>query len=171
LIQHYANILFQNLFNIPIINVLWQIVAGSRYEYSDPKFKEIITMVAELMSSISPKPSIAFVFPFLRDLFPSIDPIKEQTRKFSEVSGFLKSIINEHKKNFDSENINDFIDAYLAEIKKTKDDSSSFHESEAYEQLTHTLIDLFFAGSETTSSTLAFAILFMIRHNIFHSTI
>ena len=45
----------------------------------------------------------------------------------------------------------------------TQDEESSFHESQGYEQIIHTTTDLFFAGSETTSSTLAFAILFMVR--------
>ena len=45
----------------------------------------------------------------------------------------------------------------------THDEESSFHESQGYEQIIHTTTDLFFAGSETTSSTLAFAILFMVR--------
>lgn len=40
---------------------------------------------------------------------------------------------------------------------------SSFHESEGYEQLANVLVDLFVAGTETTSNTLNFAILFMVR--------
>ncbi len=42
-------------------------------------------------------------------------------------------------------------------------EKSSFYEANGYENLINTVIDLFVAGSETTSSTLAFAILFMIR--------
>ena len=48
-------------------------------------------------------------------------------------------------------------------MQETTDEASSFYKSEGYEQLVHTLIDLFVAGSETVSSTLAYALLFMVR--------
>ncbi len=49
-------------------------------------------------------------------------------------------------------------------MKENGEKASSFHPSEAKDHLHTTLSDLFFAGSETTSSTLSWAILFMIRH-------
>jgi cytochrome P450 family 2 subfamily J len=48
-------------------------------------------------------------------------------------------------------------------FQSNSDTESAFHESEGYEQLVQTLIDLFVAGTETTSSTLSFALLFMTR--------
>ena len=48
-------------------------------------------------------------------------------------------------------------------LQHTTDETSSFHISEGFDQLSDTLIDLFVAGSETVSSTLSFGLLFMIR--------
>lgn len=53
-----------------------------------------------------------------------------------------------------------FIDSYLKEILKQKGDSHSFTD----EQLASLCLDFFQAGSETTSNTLGFSMLYMIHH-------
>jgi hypothetical protein len=40
---------------------------------------------------------------------------------------------------------------------------SSFHESEGYVHLVHLLAEMLFAGTSTSSDTLSFAVLFMVR--------
>lgn len=70
---------------------------------------------------------------------------------------FPQDSIDEHK---DKVNEEDFICAFLKEIEKNKASPKSFSE----EQLLVLLLDLFLAGSETTSSMLSFVILFLIKH-------
>ena len=89
---------------------------------------------------------------------------RDNIPRFKAVRVFLEEIVEEHKKNFDEQNIQDYIDAHIAESKKTTDPESSFHPENATEQLVGSLIDLFLAGSETTSSTLTWGLLFMIRN-------
>lgn len=36
---------------------------------------------------------------------------------FAEIDGFANEVIEEHRKNFDGNNVNDFIDAFLLEQK------------------------------------------------------
>ena len=52
----------------------------------------------------------------------------------------------------------------LAEIAKTTDRHSSFHGENGKLNLVHTLFDIFLAGSETTSTTLTWAMLYMARY-------
>lgn len=54
----------------------------------------------------------------------------------------------------------DFICAFLMEIEKNKESPKSFSE----EQLLVLLLDLFLAGSETTSSMLSFVVLHLLKH-------
>lgn len=54
----------------------------------------------------------------------------------------------------------DLICAFLKEIEKNKESPKSFTE----EQLLVLLLDLFLAGSETTSSMLSFVILLLLKH-------
>lgn len=107
---------FQNLLNIPILNVLWRIIAGHRFEYSDPELRQVLVMVGDIMSAMAPKPNLAWIFPSLREYFPSIDRVEESVDKFAPIRNFLEDIILEHRRKFDPACINDFIDAYLAEI-------------------------------------------------------
>ena len=65
---------------------------------------------------MNPKPSLAWIFPSLREYFPSIDRVEESVDKFAPIRNFLEEIIAEHRRKFDPASINDFIDAYLAEI-------------------------------------------------------
>lgn len=58
----------------------------------------------------------------------------------------------------------DFTDSMLIEISKTTDKSSSFYGESGIENLRNTLLDLFLGGSETTSSTLTWASLYMVRY-------
>ncbi|CAG7730308.1 unnamed protein product, partial [Allacma fusca] len=54
--------------------------------------------------------------------------------------------------------------AYLGEISKTTDPNSSFYGSMGETSLSAVALDLFQAGSMTTSTTLAWAVLFLILH-------
>ena len=72
----------------------------------------------------------------------------------------------ELKQNVDLIDVNeprDFTDKMLIEINNTTDKSSSFYGDVGIENLSNTLFDLFLAGSETTSTTLTWAALYMVR--------
>ena len=62
------------------------------------------------------------------------------------------------------DNPRDFIEAYLSEIFKTTDPDSSFFGSYGRKNLLETQVDLLLAGAETTSTTLTWAMLYMIRN-------
>ena len=119
---------FQNLLNIPILNVLWRIIAGHRFEYSDPELKQVLVMVGDIMSAMAPKPNLAWIFPSLREYFPSIDRVEESVDKFAPIRNYIEDIIMAHRRKFDPASINDFIDAYLAEIQVNQLNFSSFCE-------------------------------------------
>jgi len=58
----------------------------------------------------------------------------------------------------------DFIDVYLEKVDSTKDENSSFYGTQGLANLQRSLTDLFGAGSETSSSVLLFAFLYMIKY-------
>ena len=67
----------------------------------------------------------------------------------------FRQSIKEHKETLDPSAPRDFIDYYIMEIEKTKDDDFS------EDQLMGIIFDLFIAGAETTSTTLKWAVLFL----------
>ena len=70
----------------------------------------------------------------------------------------MRDIVKQHKETFDEDNLRDFVDVYLKEMRTTPD--ASFTE----EELLVVAMDMFTAGSETTSTTLAWAVCYMITH-------
>ncbi|XP_018020168.1 methyl farnesoate epoxidase-like, partial [Hyalella azteca] len=99
------------------------------------------------------------IFPFLRKIFPDFLGYTPQLKALTDVKNYVEKAIEDHKKDLDQSDLNNFIDLYLNELKKT-DLHSSFSES----QLTAVCNDLFTAGSETSSSVVGFCVLFLCLH-------
>ena len=101
---------------IPILNVLWGIVAGERYDYRDPRMMNLIRMMVECMRQDLAKPDATWFFPFLENIFPNMGKIEGASGKPGDIKHFLIETIQHHKNTFDENNIRDFIDAYLLEM-------------------------------------------------------
>lgn len=86
-----------NLFNISTLNILWRIVAGERYDYRDPKLKELMAMVSDVSLTIGS----ANVFPLVRTIFSSADIFRENVKKILAIKKFLLAKISGHEETFD----------------------------------------------------------------------
>ncbi|CAL8107086.1 unnamed protein product [Orchesella dallaii] len=60
----------------------------------------------------------------------------------------------------------DFIDVYLKEMHSVTDPKSKFYGKEGEKQMISVVADLFFAGTDTTSTTLAWAILYLATNPV-----
>ena len=103
------------------------------------------------------------VFPFIRKIYPNVDPFEKNCLRVKPILEFIEKSIVEHENTFQEDEIpRDYIDMFLKEMKNTTDPESSFYGEMGRINLMNTLLDLFFAGSETTSSTLTWGILYLI---------
>ncbi len=102
-------------FNVATLNVLWRIVAGRRFDYSDPKLKELQVLIREALGA-GIKPNIAFIFPILRRIFPSLDVMERHSKRLAAMRDFLREAVKQHRETFDRENLRDFIDTFLLKI-------------------------------------------------------
>ncbi|XP_073500308.1 cytochrome P450 2D15-like [Phyllobates terribilis] len=145
--------------NSAVSNVICSIAFGDRFEYSDEKFLRLLRLFnATLVAESGLLAQILNEIPFLTHIPWLIDRVMEPEY---ELIAFLHEIISDHQKTWDPNHTRDFIDAYLVEMEKVKEDgSSSFNETN---QLL-TTYDLFVAGSETTSTTLRWAVMFMLLY-------
>jgi hypothetical protein len=117
--------------NVSIINALWLILVGEKLELDDPKLTKVIGLLDEFVRtssgpvtpliSLLPHPSMAKL-PILRN-FLDYDAIE---KAITATNAFIRPYIEEHEKTLDPENIRDFMDLMILEIKKTEDKSSSF---------------------------------------------
>ena len=156
---------FINQFNLPILNALWKVTVGERFEYDDPKLVSIITRLREFFKRRGgPETVLMFCFPFIFKLFPRFLDKEKSIEISHDIMNLMFKSIKEHQETLDPNEPRDFTDKVLIEIKNTIDKSSSFYGDAGLENLTNTLFDLFMAGSETTSTTLTWASLYMIRY-------
>lgn len=79
-------------------------------------------------------------------------------RNWEKLKLFVSRMVDSHRKDWNPAEPRDFIDAFLTEMTKNPDKTAtSFNE----ENLICSTLDLFFAGTETTTDTLRWALLFM----------
>ncbi|XP_056011253.1 cytochrome P450 2U1-like isoform X2 [Ostrea edulis] len=156
----YENMAFdiQMLLNTSVSNVICSVLFGKRFDYENAKFKHLITLLNKLFTSVNAS-SPAFIFPWLRHI--KMFNFSGATEYADSLFCFVAGIVEEHKRNFDENNINDYIDAFLLEQKgRAKEEDTTFSD----EQLNHSVRDFFGAGTETTSTTLRWMLLYLIHH-------
>ncbi|XP_073442756.1 cytochrome P450 2D15-like [Dendrobates tinctorius] len=147
------------LINNAVSNVICSFTFGERFEYNNEKFQQLLLLFnVALQAKSGLLGQILNEIPFLNHIPWIVDRVMQPQH---ELIAFLKEMILEHKKTWDPNYTRDFIDAYLVEMEKVKEDgSSSFNET----NLLLTTYDLFSGGSETTSTTLRWALMFMILY-------
>ncbi|NXW15640.1 CP2J2 protein, partial [Circaetus pectoralis] len=141
-----------------ISNVICSITFGNRFDYHDEEFKKLLRLMDETVSLHGT------VMSQLYNSFPSIMkflPGSHQTifKNSKLLKSFVKEKIDKHKEDWNPSESRDFIDSYLQEIAKDNG-SGTFQE----ENLVACALDLLFAGTETTSTTVRWALLYMAMY-------
>ncbi|XP_067996832.1 cytochrome P450 2J2-like isoform X2 [Melanerpes formicivorus] len=141
-----------------VSNIICSITFGNRFEYHDEDFQKLLHLLDEtvrLHGTIAGQlyPSFPTIMKFL--------PGSHQTilKNWETMKSFVMERIERHKEDWNPSESRDFIDSYLQEMAKGNS-SKSFQE----ENLVFCVLDLLFAGTETTSTTLRWALLYMALH-------
>lgn len=58
------------LFNLPVLNIVWNLIMSERFSYDDPMLNHYIKLNEEFFLSQNFVSSWSLFFPFLRDWFP-----------------------------------------------------------------------------------------------------
>ncbi|KAJ7993349.1 hypothetical protein DPEC_G00271500 [Dallia pectoralis] len=146
--------------NNAVSNIICTLVFGHRFEYSNAKFQKLMSMFDQsLQIQGSIWGQLYNSFPVVMRLLPG--PHQTVQKIWKEVIVFLRTEIEEHMKDWNSSDPRDYIDCYLSEIEKTKDDISGTFD---VENLAMCTLDLFVAGSETTSTTLRWGFVYMSKY-------
>ena len=152
------------IMNLSIVNALWVLMVGEKLALDDQKLLSIVKALDSFIRHRTiPNPVWALFGPWAVERF---DPLyKNALDMFNSIKNMVKPYIIEHKKATDeSDEDRDFVDAYIKAINQSSDSSSSFHGARGEESLVSSLLDLFLAGTETTTSSLMWGILFLL-HN------
>ena len=152
-------------FNITALASLWRLISGESLKIDDPKIKNLLKKV-KLVTEEAGNPLVAITenFPFVFKFLNKVG-IFVILKCIHEVVEFCKEPIESSKvQDIDGDNPLTFIEAMLHKIQTTSDVTNPLHGETGELNLLNVLIDFFFAGSDTTSNTLNWAMLFMITH-------
>lgn len=147
------------LTSMMITNVIYGIVFGKRFEYTDKSYHEIIEKLDILFHEGTPIDPTSLVPKFVWKLLNSKEREEGNERNKAASSWLRKHILREielHEETFHADNIRDFVDLFV-QTKQRGEDNALFTVNNIF----YVIMDLFIAGSETTSNTLNWTILYM----------
>nr|CAB3235522.1 cytochrome P450 2C42-like [Phallusia mammillata] len=144
-------------------NVISRITLGRRFDYDDPTFKKIVKASTEALGDAKDMKLmfVCMVFGVLRYVPPFRYAYQRYLAMHQEILDFIEQKIDEHKENFDPNDVKDFIDAFL---KQQKFGPIKYQPHFNNAELRGFVKDLFFAGTETSSNTLSWAVAILL-HN------
>ena len=150
--------------NLPILNALWKVTVGERFDYDDPRLLDICQRLTETFKVFVGTKFALNTYPWMRRVFSKWLSTDFILQSLHDVIDLMKENILKHQQTLDVNSPRDYTDMVLKEIENTTDESSSFHGAVGLDNLKVSLFDLFLAGSETTSTTLTWAALYMVRY-------
>ncbi|XP_049443085.1 uncharacterized protein LOC125895373 [Epinephelus fuscoguttatus] len=147
------------LFNNAVSNIICQLVMAKRFDYSDHNFQTMRRYLAEILQVEGS------IWGLMYDSFPRImkhmpGPHNKMFSQFNSILDFISEEVKSHKENLDHSNPRDYIDAFIIEMENHKETDLGFTET----NLALCSLDLFLAGTETTATTLLWALVYLIKN-------
>ncbi|NXW94747.1 CP2H2 protein, partial [Alopecoenas beccarii] len=141
-------------------NIICSIIFGDRFDYEDKKFITLIDLLNEnndLQCTVQAQ--LYNFFPTVMEYLPG--PHQKLFKNGEKFDEFTVGIIKEHQQTLDPSCPRDFIDAFLNKMEEEKGNS---HSEFTTETLSRTTLDLFLAGTGTTSITLRHGLLILQKY-------
>jgi len=145
----------ETVFGIPVINVLWTIVAGKRFDRDDAKVQRMMKLLNRLFKGMF---QLEYIFPWWGLICYYVPGLQTRKNIISELRTMFRESIEEHRKTIDITQPRDFMDTYLTEI------ASGTNPNFDQESLELCCLDLFKAGAETSSTTLLWCLLYLVKY-------
>ncbi|KAM7171374.1 cytochrome P450 2H2-like isoform 2-T2 [Macrochelys suwanniensis] len=142
-----------------VSNVTCSIIFGDRFDYEDKKFVSLISLIQENDKlQRSPWTALYNFFPTLMHYIPG--PHQRIFKNFEELRKFVLERVEMHRESLEPSCPRDFIDAFLIKIKQEQQNNQLEF---TIESLLRRTLDLFFAGTRTTSTTLKYGLLLLMK--------
>ncbi|XP_018428475.1 PREDICTED: cytochrome P450 2K4-like [Nanorana parkeri] len=151
---------FENtmIVNAAVANIIVSILLGHRFNYEDPVFLRLMSLINENIRLIgSPMVALYNTFHYVMSWLPGSH--KTVIKNNKEMRQFLTGTFTKYKDQLDINDQRNLIDAFLVKQKEA-DSPTYFHN----ENLTSLITNLFTAGMETTSTTLRWGLLLMMKY-------
>lgn len=148
------------LINNAVSNIICCLVLGHRFEYTDKQHQTILQIFNELLYLEGSVWGLIYnAVPWLMRWLPG--PHQRIFTLTQKILDFIKIIIEEHRENLDPSSPRDYIDSFLIEMEERKKDTEAGFDCL---NLCFCAVDLFIAGTETTTTTIHWGLLYMIYY-------
>ncbi|XP_013928858.1 PREDICTED: cytochrome P450 2H1-like [Thamnophis sirtalis] len=148
-------------------NILCSIAFGNRFNYEDKDFLRFLHLLdenGELQSTTMAK--LYNIFPTILDYLPgSHQKIFKNTE---ELKQFISRQVDMHQETLQPKQPRDFIDAFLIKMEQEK---QNCHSAFDLPGLVRSTLDLFVGGSQSTSLTLKYGLLVLMKYPKVHEKI
>ena len=143
----------QVIFMQAVSNIICSVCFGQRFSYKDQEFQEILNILNDFLKLNMFTTPINF-YPSLRFLPGDLFGMKTIQIMFNKSNQWINKHFEKQQKSLDAENVRNLVDLCLVK------------EKEGYDRkdLVKLVLDLFGAGTETTSTSLRWFILYMIKY-------
>jgi cytochrome P450 len=152
-----------------VINILWTFVTGKRIARSDPSLSRLLQLLLERSKAFDMSGGILNQMPWLRFIAPEKTGYNLLQRFNKELNKLFMATIEDHHATYTEEkSSDDLIYGYIKEQKAREHDPNSTFTNL---QLTMIILDIFIAGSQTTSITIDLALMMMLVRPDIQATI
>ncbi|KAM4640958.1 cytochrome P450 2G1-like isoform 2-T2 [Discoglossus pictus] len=143
-----------------VSNIICSIVFGQRFEYTDKKFLSLLQNITGVLNFMHSTWGLIF-FSFYKVLAHFPGPHVEGSKCLIDLRKFVEERVRKSQESFDPNAPQHFIDCFYAKMQQEKQNpNTAFH----MENLVVTSVNLFFAGTETVSTTLRYGLLILLKY-------
>uniref|UniRef100_A0A6I8NVT3 Cytochrome P450 n=1 Tax=Ornithorhynchus anatinus TaxID=9258 RepID=A0A6I8NVT3_ORNAN len=143
-----------------VSNVISSIVFGDRFDYQDQQFLSLLQMInTSFQFSASSAGQLFNMFHSVMKYLPG-----SQHQAFKDLQGlgqFIAEKVEENQRTLDPNSPRNFIDSFLIKMQKEKNNPNTEF---FLKNLITTALNLFFAGTETVSTTLRYGFLLLMKY-------
>ncbi|KAM5237227.1 cytochrome P450 2A13 [Ctenodactylus gundi] len=142
-----------------VSNVISSIVFGDRFDYEDKEFLSLLRMMlGSFQFTATSTGQLYEMFSSVLKHLPG--PQQQAFKELKGLESFIAKKVDQSQRTLDPNSPRHFIDSFLIRMKEEKNPDTEFH----MKNLVTTTLNLFFAGTETVSTTLRYGFLLLMKH-------
>ncbi|KAG8445791.1 hypothetical protein GDO86_010541 [Hymenochirus boettgeri] len=146
--------------NSAVANIIVSIMLGHRFDYQDPTFVRLLGFIDRIIRLLGSSTVMIYnAFPSVLSWLPGNHKTVVKTAR--ELQKFIKKTFTQPKENLDVTHKGNLIDTFFVKQLEEENNNGSYFHSD---NLTTLVESLFIAGTETSSDTLRWGLLLMMKY-------
>ncbi|CAJ0951578.1 unnamed protein product [Ranitomeya imitator] len=148
------------IINAAVANIIVCILLSDRFDYEDPTLLKLLKIADDNVHLLgSPMAMLYNAYPSIMRWCSNVQ--KTVAKNVDEMHAFIRETFTNHRKHLDINDQRNLIDSFLVKQREEKPNPKLYFTND---NLTMLVTDLFSAGMETTSTTLRWGLLLMMKY-------